>query len=126
MTDVLSPRARILIVDDAVFVRRHLRDLLEKAGYEVVAEAEDGAEALALYDTHHPDLVTMDVVMPRMTGIEALRELRANHREARVVICSSLSDEPSIIEAIGLGARDYVLKPVKESRFLDAVEKALR
>lgn len=121
-----QPRARILVVDDAVFMRRQLREILEGGGYEVVAEGGDGAEALELYDAHRPDLVTLDLVMPQMSGVEALRELRLRHPDARVVVCSSLSDQASIFEAIGLGARDYVLKPVDRERVLESVEKALR
>jgi two-component system chemotaxis response regulator CheY len=126
MENAPNARPRILVVDDAVFMRRQLRDYLENAGYEVVAEAGDGIEALDLYRTHRPDLVTLDVVMPRMTGIETLRELRAHHREARVIVCSSMSDERSIIEAVRLGARDYVLKPLSCETLLEAVAKALR
>ena len=120
-----DPRPRILVVDDAAFMRRRLREILQGAGYAVAAEGQDGIEALELYETHRPDLVTLDVVMPRMTGVEALQELRRRHPEARVVVCSSISDEPSIIEAIGLGARDYVLKPFTPERVLEAIRKAL-
>jgi two-component system chemotaxis response regulator CheY len=81
---------------------------------------------LELYETHRPDLMTLDLVMPRMSGVEALRELRRRHPEARVVVCSSLSDQSSILEAIGLGARDYVLKPISPERILAAVAKALK
>ncbi len=118
--------SRVLVVDDAAFMRQTLRDVLEGAGHEVVAEAEDGEEALALYETHRPDLVTLDLVMPRMGGIEVLRELRRRHPEARVVVCSSVSDETSILEAIRLGARDYVLKPVSAEKLREAVAKAGR
>ncbi len=121
-----EPKARLLVVDDAAFMRRQLRETLEAAGYTVVAEGADGAEALELYETHRPDLVTLDMVMPKMTGLEALRELRRRHPEARVIVCSSVSDELSIFEAIAAGARDYVLKPVDPERVLEAVEKALR
>lgn len=123
--DALVP-ARILIVDDAVFMRRRLREILEGAGYAVVAEGEDGSEVLDLYEAHAPDLVTLDVVMPRVTGLEALHDLRARHPEARVVVCSSISHERAIFEAISLGARDYVLKPVVPEKLLDAVAKALK
>jgi two-component system chemotaxis response regulator CheY len=119
-------RARIVVVDDARFMRRQLRDLLEGSGYDVVAEGEDGAEALELYEAHRPDLLTLDLVMPRMPGVEALREIRRRHPGARVIVCSSVSDQSVIFEAIGLGARDYVLKPVTPERVLAAVEKALK
>jgi two-component system chemotaxis response regulator CheY len=126
MMDTRPRPARILVVDDASFMRRYLREILEGAGHRVVAEAVDGTEVLDLYESHRPDLVTLDVVMPRKSGIEVLRELRESHREAKVIICSSIAQEPSIIEALSLGARDYVLKPVSEEKLLEAVEKALR
>jgi len=117
-------RARVLVVDDAAFMRKQLRDILEAAGHEVVAEGENGTEVLPLYETHAPDVVTLDLVMPRRGGIDALKELRGRHPEARVIVCSSLSDEATILEAVGLGARDYVLKPVSPAKLLDAVDKA--
>jgi two-component system chemotaxis response regulator CheY len=118
-------RPRVVVVDDALFMRNQLRDLLEAAGYSVVAEGADGAEALELYDEHRPDLLTLDLVMPRMTGVEALRELRQRHPDACVLVCSSLTDEATIFEAIRLGARDYVLKPVDGEKLLEAARKAL-
>jgi two-component system chemotaxis response regulator CheY len=126
MNDPAEPPAKILVVDDAVFMRRQLRGILESAGHRVVAEGEDGTELLSLYERHHPDVVTLDLVMPRKNGLDALRELRESHREARVIVCTSIADEPSILKAVGLGARDYVLKPVSEEKLLAAVEKALR
>lgn len=123
--DFDAPRGRVLVVDDALFMRRQLRDLLEAAGYEVVAEGCDGAEAVALYDAHGPDVVTLDLVMPEVSGLEALRQFRARDPRPRVVVCSSLGDEPTILEALRLGARDYVLKPVSPDRLLDAVTKAM-
>lgn len=120
------PAARVLVVDDAVFMRRRLREILEGAGYAVVAEGEDGSELLGLYEAHRPDLVTLDMIMPRVTGLEALRDLKTRHPEARVVVCSSISHEGAILEAISLGARDYVLKPVTPEKLLDALEKALK
>jgi two-component system chemotaxis response regulator CheY len=120
-----APKGRVLIVDDAVFMRRQIRDILEGDGYEIVGEGEDGTELLDLYRAHEPDLVTLDVIMPRMTGLEALRELRQHCPEARVIVCSSLSFEGSILEAVRLGARDYVLKPVAPEKLLEAVAKAL-
>jgi two-component system chemotaxis response regulator CheY len=118
-------RPRVVVVDDAVFMRTQLREILEGGGFTVVAEGEDGTEALQLYEQHQPELLTLDLVMPRMGGVEALRELRQRHPEARVIVCSSLSDQRTIFEAIGLGARDYVLKPVDREKFLDSARKAL-
>lgn len=118
-------RVRVLVVDDAAFMRKQLRDILEAGGHEVVAEGEDGEEAVRLYEAHRPDLMTLDLVMPRCGGIEALKELRARFPAARVIVCSSVSDEATILEAIGLGARDYVLKPVSPVKLLEAVQKAV-
>jgi two-component system chemotaxis response regulator CheY len=120
-----ASRPRVVVVDDALFMRHQLRDLLEAGGFEVVAEGQDGAEALDLYAEHRPDLLTLDLVMPRMSGVEALQELRRRHPTARVIVCSSLSDQPTILEAIRLGARDYVLKPVNGDKLLNAARKAL-
>ncbi len=120
-----ASRGRVLVVDDAPFLRRQLRDILEGAGYEVVAEGEDGAAAVALYDAHQPDVVTLDLVMPGRSGLEALGELRARRPRPRVVVCSSLGDEPTILAALRLGARDYVLKPLSPNRLLAAVAKAM-
>lgn len=113
------------MVDDTAFMRHRLRDLLEAGGFDVVAEGGDGAEALALYAEHRPDLLTLDLVMPRMTGIEALAELRCRHPDARVIVCSSLNDQPTILEAIRLGARDYLVKPLGEDQLLEAARKAV-
>ncbi len=118
--------ARVVVVDDALFMRRLLRDLLEDAGHRVVGEGDDGDQLVELYEIHRPDLVTLDLVMPNVGGLEALEALLAAHPDATVIVCSSVSDERSILEAIGLGARDYVLKPVQPAKLLDAVAKALR
>ena len=118
-------RPRVVVVDDALFMRNQLRDLFEDAGFCVVADGADGADALELYEEYRPDLLTLDLVMPRMTGVEALRELRQRHPNACVLVCSSLSDEATIFEAIRLGARDYVLKPVDGEKLVDAARKAL-
>lgn len=119
-------RPRAVVVDDAVFMRRQIRDFLESDGCEVAAEGEDGSEVLELYETHRPDLVTLDVVMPRVNGLEALRELKARHPEARVIVCSSLTHEQALFEALRLGARDYVVKPLNREKFLEAARKAIR
>lgn len=119
-------KAGVLVVDDAVFMRRRLREILEGAGYAVVAEGEDGDQLLDLYQAHAPDLVTLDIEMPRVTGLEALRQLRGRHPNARVIMCSSLQSDRVLLEAVAAGARDYVLKPVSPEKLLDAVAKALK
>lgn len=121
-----APKARVVVVDDARFMRRRIREILEGEGYGVVAEGGDGQEALDLYQTHRPDLMTLDLVMPRLGGLPALKALRSQYPEARVIVCSSLADERSIFQALDAGARDYVLKPLVPGKLLEAVEKALR
>jgi two-component system chemotaxis response regulator CheY len=121
-----GPKARVLVVDDAPFMRRQICEILKTAGHEVVAEAEDGVQGVECFAAERPDLVTVDLVMPRQGGIETLRKIRALDPQARVIVCSSVSDEETILQAIGLGARDYVLKPIQADKLLDAVEKALK
>ncbi len=122
----MDQTARIVIVDDAVFMRERIREILESAGHQVVAEGQNGREAVELYENEGPDLMTLDLVMPEVGGIDALREIRIRHPDARVIVCSSLSDQDAIIQAVGLGARDYVLKPIDPERLLEAVAKALK
>ena len=117
---------RIIVVDDAPFMRRRLRDILEGAGHEVLGEGAEGGALLELYELHRPDVATLDLVMPGLGGLDALRELRKRHPEARVIVCSSLSDQGTLLRAIDLGARDFVVKPVDEAKLLESVSKALR
>lgn len=117
---------RILIVDDAAFMREMLRDLLSEEGYEIVAEAADGDEAVAAYAEHSPDLVMLDIVMPRKSGLEALREIVASDAEATVVMCSALGQESLVMEALDAGAKDFVVKPFKPDRALDVIKKVLQ
>lgn len=114
---------KILIVDDALFMRNMLKEIFVKAGYEVVGEAANGVEAIEKYQELHPDLVTMDIVMPLKSGIEALQEITVKHPEARVIMCSALGQESLVLEAVQAGARDFVVKPFQESRVLDVVRR---
>ena len=116
---------RVLIADDAAFMREMLRDILNEGGYEVVAEAADGNEAISAYTEHHPDLVTLDIVMPRRSGLEALREIVAGDPGACVVMCSALGQEALVMEALDAGAQDFVVKPFKPDHVLEVVGKAL-
>ena len=115
---------RILIVDDLEFMRTLIRDILEGAGHEVVAEAGDGREALLFRRAWKPDLTVMDISMPRMDGLRALKRMRDEDPRARIVMCSSLDDQKRILQAIRLGAADYVVKPFQKERLLSAVRKA--
>lgn len=114
---------RILIVDDALFMRNMLKEIFVKAGWEVVGEAGNGVEAVEKYQELNPDLVTMDIVMPLKSGIEALQEITDNFPEARVVMCSALGQESLVLEAVQAGARDFVVKPFQESRVLEVVRR---
>lgn len=116
---------RILIVDDAAFMREMLCDLLTEEGYQIAAEAADGDEAVAAYAEHSPDLVMLDIVMPRKSGLEALREIVAHDPEAKVVMCSALGQESLVIEALEAGAKDFVVKPFKPDRAIDVIKKVL-
>jgi two-component system chemotaxis response regulator CheY len=116
---------RILIVDDALFMRSMIRDIFSRDGFEVVGEADNGAEAVRLHRELQPDLVTMDIVMPVMDGITALREIVRADRSANVIMVSALGQESLIAEAIEAGARDFIVKPFQASRVLKVVQHAM-
>jgi two-component system chemotaxis response regulator CheY len=117
--------ARIMLVDDTAFMRRMLRDILTKEGFEVAAEAANGREAVEAYRKAHPDLVIMDITMPEMDGIAAVREIIAGDAAARIVMCSALGQQELIIEALEAGGRDFVVKPFLPAKVLEAVRKVL-
>ena len=115
----------VLVCDDAIFMRTMISDILSQAGYEVVGEAETGVQAVEKYKQLKPDLVTMDIVMPDMGGIDAVREIVQFDRDARVLMCSAMGQQALVVEAIQAGARDFVVKPFQPSRVLEAVERVL-
>ena len=117
--------ARVLVVDDAAFMRKMVSDTLTKGGHEVVGEAGNGVEAVDRYQQLKPDLTTLDITMPEKDGIAALQEIIALDPAARVIMCSALGQESKVLESIKLGARDFVVKPFKPERVLEAVGKAL-
>lgn len=114
---------KVLIADDALFMRNLLRDILERSGFEVVAEATNGKEAVEMYREHNPDLVTMDIVMPLKSGIEALEEIVKEDPGARIVMCSALGQESLVLEAVQSGAKDFIVKPFKEERVVEVVNR---
>lgn len=114
---------RVMVVDDALFMRNILKDIFVRHGYEVVAEAENGETALQLYQESKPDLVTMDIVMPKKSGIEALQEIMAVDPEAHVVMVSALGQDTLVLEAVEAGARDFIVKPFKEDKVLETVRR---
>jgi two-component system chemotaxis response regulator CheY len=117
--------ARVLVVDDAAFMRKVVSDALTSGGHEVIGEAGNGAEAVQRYQELHPELTTLDITMPEKDGITALAEIMAIDPAARVLMCSALGQETKVIESIKLGARDLVVKPFQPARLLEAVGKAL-
>ena len=115
--------AKILIVDDAAFMRMMIKDILTKNGYEVVAEAANGVEAVELYKSHQPDLVTMDITMPEMDGIEAVKQIKAVNPAAKVIMCSAMGQQSMVMDAIKAGANYFIVKPFQADRVLEAVKK---
>lgn len=116
---------RILIVDDAAFMRMMIKDILTKNGYEVVGEANDGLQAVEKYKELSPDLVTMDITMPEMDGITALREIRKYDPNAKVIMCSAMGQQAMVIDAIQAGAKDFIVKPFQADRVLEAIKKTI-
>ena len=114
---------RVMIVDDALFMRNMLKDIFVRAGYEVVAEAEDGEVAIERYSEVKPDLVTMDIVMPRKSGVEALQDIMASDPDARVIMVSALGQDSLVLEAVESGAKDFIVKPFKEEKVLEIVKR---
>jgi two-component system chemotaxis response regulator CheY len=117
--------ARVLVVDDAAFMRKMVTDALTGGGHEVVGEAGNGVEAVQRFQELRPDVVTLDITMPEKDGIAALQEIIAVEPGAKVVMCSALGQESKVLESIKLGAKDFVVKPFQADRVLGAIAKAL-
>ncbi|HAN10598.1 MAG TPA: two-component system response regulator [Clostridiales bacterium] len=115
----------ILVVDDAAFMRMMVKDILTKNGYDVVAEAENGIKAVERYRESTPDLVIMDITMPEMDGIEAVKQIKKINGAAKIIMCSAMGQQGMVIESIQAGARDFVVKPFQAERILEAVKKVL-
>ena len=116
---------KILVVDDAAFMRMMIKDILFKNGYDVVGEGADGFQAIELYKETRPDLVTMDITMPEMDGITALKEIRKINPQAKIIMCSAMGQQAMVIDAIQAGAKDFIVKPFAADRVLEAISKAL-
>ncbi len=116
---------RVLIVDDAIFMRNMIKDIFASGGFEVVGEAANGLEAIDKYKDLRPDLTTMDIVMPFKSGIEATREIIKLDGNALIVMCSALGQESLVMEAIEAGASDFIVKPFKAEDVLAVVKKVL-
>ena len=115
----------VLICDDALFMRMMVSDILTQAGFDVVGQAETGVQAVEQYRLLRPDLVTMDIVMPDMGGIDAVREITRHDPAARILMCSAMGQQALVVEAIQAGAKDFVVKPFQASRVLEAVNRVL-
>lgn len=116
---------KVLVCDDAIFMRTMISDILTGAGYEVVGEAETGLQAIERYRSLRPDLVTMDIVMPDMGGIDAVRQIVKEDANAKILMCSAMGQQALVVEAIQAGAKDFVVKPFQPSRVLEAVQRVL-
>ncbi|MGM7681808.1 response regulator [Cytobacillus sp. Hm23] len=117
--------ARVLIVDDAKFMRMTLGNIVKKAQHEVVGEGENGNEAIKLYDELHPDLVTMDITMPGMGGIDAVKGIRQKYPHAKIIMCSAMGQQKMVVEAIEAGAKDFIVKPFDEGRVIEAINRVI-
>jgi len=116
---------RVLIVDDAAFMRMMIKDILSKNGYEIAGEAENGLKAVEKYKELTPDLVLMDITMPEMNGIDAVKNIKAIDSSAKIVMCSAMGQQAMVIESIQAGARDFIVKPFQADRVLEAVRKVV-
>ena len=117
--------AKVMICDDAAFMRMMIKDILTKNGYEITAEAENGAIAVEKYPDAKPDLVLMDITMPDMDGIQALKKIKEIDANANVIMCSAMGQQAMVIEAIQSGAKDFIVKPFQAERVLEAVKKVV-
>ncbi|MEF9934251.1 MAG: response regulator [Clostridium sp.] len=116
---------KVLIVDDAAFMRMMLKDILTKNGYEVIGEAPNGLKAVELYKVERPDVVTMDITMPEMDGIQALKEIKSIDPSATIIMCSAMGQQAMVMEAIKSGAKDFIVKPFQPERVIESFKKVL-
>ena len=116
---------KILITDDAAFMRMMIKNIVTKAGYEVIGEAENGAQAVEMYKEHKPDLVTMDITMPEMDGIQTVKAIKEIDPNANIVMCSAMGQQAMVMEAIQAGAKDFIVKPFQQDRILQTIERII-
>lgn len=116
----------VLLCDDAAFMRMMLKDILSKNGYDIVGEASNGQEAYDKYKELKPDVVTMDITMPEVDGIEGLKKIKADFPDASIVMCSAMGQQAMVIESIQAGAKDFIVKPFDSDRVITAINKAAR
>lgn len=116
---------RILVVDDALFMRKMMTDILVKAGFDVVAEASNGEEAFEMYKKHRPDLVTMDITMPDVNGIQGAKMIVTEFPDAKVIMCSAMGQENMVVESIKSGAKDFIVKPFQPDKVVQKIKEIL-
>lgn len=116
---------RVLITDDAMFMRMTLRNILTKHGYEVAGEAANGRESVEMYKALKPDLVTMDITMPELDGISAVREIKSFDSNARIIMCTAMGQKNMVMEAVAAGARDFIVKPFQPDKVMESVQKVI-
>lgn len=117
--------AKVLIVDDAIFMRTVLRKMLEEEGYEIVGEAGNGIEAIKMAEECQPDVITLDITMPEMDGVTALPQILAKAPKTKVIMCSAMGQQTMVVEAIKNGASDFIVKPFQKARVVQAIENAM-
>lgn len=117
--------AKIVVVDDAKFMRMTLTNILTNADHEIIGEGENGEEAIELYKKLQPDLVMMDITMPVMSGLDAVKEIKKEFPTAKVIMCSAMGQQKMVVEAIEAGAKDFIVKPFDEGRVIDAIDRVL-
>lgn len=116
---------RVLITDDALFMRVTLKNILTKGGYEIAGEAANGVESVELYKQTKPDLVTMDITMPEMDGISAVKEIKKHDPQANVIMCTAMGQKNMVMEAVAAGAKDFIVKPFQPEKVLEAIQKLI-
>ncbi|MDX8044707.1 response regulator [Gracilibacillus sp. S3-1-1] len=117
--------ARVVIVDDAAFMRMQLKNIFTNLGHEVVGEAENGRQATELYEELQPDIVSMDITMPEMNGVEATKEIKSKDANATIIMCSAMGQQQMVLDAIKAGATDFIVKPFTEERVKETLDKLL-
>lgn len=113
----------VLIVDDAAFMRMMIKDILEKNDFNIIGEASNGIQAVEIYKKEKPDIVTMDITMPDMDGIEAVKQIKEFDSEAKIIVCSAMGQQAMVIDAIRAGAKDFIVKPFQADRVIEAIKK---
>ena len=121
----MTPAKRILITDDALFMRVTLKNILTKNGYEIAGEASNGRESIEMYRSVQPDLVTMDITMPEMDGISAVKEIRQMDPNAKIIMCSAMGQKNMVMEAVAAGAKDFIIKPFQPEKVLESIQKQI-